>query len=44
MFIEKVDKEKIKVEPYWNVNGIIYDILSHISDIKVEPYWNVNFQ
>ena len=32
----------IKVEPYWNVNGIKHLGLLIIGLIKVEPYWNVN--
>ena len=42
MFIEKVDKEKIKVEPYWNVNTHSMNSNGLVSKIKVEPYWNVN--
>ena len=33
----------IKVEPYWNVNGIVNQLNFLSSKIKVEPYWNVNF-
>ena len=32
----------IKVEPYWNVNGIISSAVGLVTSIKVEPYWNVN--
>ena len=34
----------IKVEPYWNVNGIKHLGLLIIGLIKVEPYWNVNLK
>ena len=32
----------IKVEPYWNVNIIIKNLVANKKIIKVEPYWNVN--
>ena len=31
----------IKVEPYWNVKMINYDVMPNPPVIKVEPYWNV---
>ena len=32
----------IKVEPYWNVNIIIKNLVANKKIIKVEPYRNVN--
>ena len=32
----------IKVEPYWNVNIILFKLISLFILIKVEPYWNVS--
>ena len=36
-------KNRIKVEPYWNVNKAPLFVSSTLVTIKVEPYWNVNF-
>ena len=42
--LEKIDStNKIKVEPYWNVNLKNELTALNKSLIKVEPYWNVNF-
>ena len=41
--LEKIDStNKIKVEPYWNVNLKNELTALNKSLIKVEPYWNVN--
>ena len=32
----------IEVEPYWNVNLIIWQRHPIYDGIEVEPYWNVN--
>ena len=42
MLLLKSPIHQIKVEPYWNVNGIKHLGLLIIGLIKVEPYWNVN--
>ena len=32
----------VSVEPYWNLNVIIYSLALVIGFVSVEPYWNLN--
>ena len=34
---------KIRIEPQWNVNWLLYAITNVTYGIRIEPQWNVNF-